>query len=171
MISKKLKIISIKHIVPKKINFKEILYFLTFTIIISYLAKNQSTIKTEIRYRKFINNISEHDLNKLFGILQNFEIRFANKQSIIDNLDLISFSKLKTNKRENRMQYEYKNEVDKYLSLDNKNNIVSNPELVKYLNNISDYYTYRRPRECIFQLGSCKLTSLKQVNIISLRYH
>ena len=141
------------------------LYFLTFAIIISYLATNQSTIKTEIRYRKFINNISEHELNKLFGILQDFEIRFANKQSIIDNLDLMSFSKLKTIKRDNLMKYEFKHEVDKYLSLDNENNLVSNPELVRYLNNISEYYTYRKPRECIFQLGSCKLTPLKQVNI------
>ena len=129
------------------------------------MATNQSKIKTEISYRKFINNISEHELNKLFGILQDFEIRFANKQSIIDNLDLMSFSKLKTIKRENRIQYEFKNEVDKYLSLDNENNLVSNPELVRYLNNISEYYTYRRPRECIFQLGSCKLTPLKQVSI------
>lgn len=164
------------------------LIFLVFIILTFKLFDklNSNTYSLRVKndrkynYKKFINDINEDRINKLFRILQKSENKYVNNlqsnQSLENKLNLISFNrikKIKTKTRHDEYNIDrlnsddknnlFKHEIENFLEINQFQNIVCTTKFVNYLRNKSEYFSYRRPRECIFSFGSCKPLPLDQV--------
>ncbi len=84
---------------------------------------------------KYIIEIKEHKLNKLFEILQDKEKQYGH---LLDELDLVSFAQFANNKKTNSLG-KYSSQAEKYLMV-NGNRVMVNEQYVTYLKNKSEYF-------------------------------
>ena len=109
-------------------------YYLNEKYSLNYINSNHKLRLKSVE--KFVIQPNKNRLNDLFDILSSKEDYY---QDVLGKLNLISFKELVNGANSN--QY-YQREIDQYLDL-NSNTIKANDKFIKYLNNKSEYYSFK----------------------------
>jgi hypothetical protein len=116
------------------ISFLAMTYYLNEKYSLTHLNYNR-----KLRLKSIEKFVIKPDMNRLNNLFDLLTIKEAHHQNILERLNLLSFKKLANGIISNEY---YQNEIKEYLDL-NENNVKANNKFIKYLNNISEYYSFK----------------------------